>query len=221
MDDRQKNIQDMFISTTEFDDVNAADYADLEEAAAQFAIVRDVIEKLDLYTADQTSGARSQAVEVKSVIRLAMRRKMTRIAKTARALNFSDPGFRRLFRVPDDDNDQLLIATAREFVEQATIHIADFKRLGIGQALITALAADIAALEAAIGAKAAAQTEGVGATAGVDFEIERGMKAEIILDAIMDNVYDDNPVKKAEWQSARHVRRINSAPAAENNQPSA
>jgi hypothetical protein len=47
------------------------------------------------------------------------------------------------------------------------------------------------------------------------------MKAEIILDAIMENVYDDNPVKKAEWRSARHARRINSAPATENNQPDA
>jgi hypothetical protein len=210
MRDRERNIQDMFITTTEFDDVSAADYADLEEAAAQFAIVRDVIAKLNVYAADQTSGARSQAVEVKSVIYQAIRRKMKRISKTARALNFSDPGFRRLFRVPDDDNYQLILATAREFVEQATLHIADFKRLGIRQTLIDALAADIDALEQAIGEKAAAQTEGVGATAGVDAEIERGMKAEIILDAIMENVYDDNPVKLAEWRSARHVRRSNS-----------
>ena len=212
MTEREENIQAMFVSTVEFDGANAADYADLDEAAAQFAIVRDVISKINAHAAAQTSGAKGQAVEQKAVIRLAMRRKMKRFAKTARALNFSDAGFRRLFRVLDDDNDQLLLASAREFVEQATLHKEDFKRLGILQATIDALAADIAALEQAISAKAGAQVEGVGATAGIDAEIERGMKAEIILDAIMDNVYDDNPVKKAAWRSARHVRRINSNP---------
>lgn len=212
MTDREENIHNMFISTVEFDDANAADYADLTEAAAQFAIVRDVLAKLQNYAADQTSGARGQAVEQKSVIVLAMRRKMTRISKTARALNFSDPGFRRLFRVPDDNNYQLILATAREFVEQATLHIAAFGRLGIQQALIDALAADITALEEAISSKAAAHIEGVGATAGVDAEIERGMRAEKILDAIMQNVYDENPVKYSEWKSARHVRRRNPKP---------
>jgi len=64
----------------------------------------------------------------------------------------------------------------------------------------------IAALEAAISRKAGARIEGVGATAGIDDEIERGMQAETILDSIMKNVYYDNPVKLAEWKTARHIR---------------
>ena len=203
----------MFRTTTEFDDANAADYADLPEAAAQFAIVSDVIAKLQEHAADQTSGARGQAVEQKSVIRLAMRRKMKNFAKTGRAVNINNPGVRRLFNVPDSDNDEIMIATAREFVRQANLNSADFLRLGITAAKIAALTADADALEAAMGDKAEAQIEGVGATAGIDFEVERGMKAEIILDAIMANVYDDNPVKLAEWKSARHIRRRKSPPA--------
>ena len=179
----------------------------MEEAATQFAIVGDVISKLENHAAMKTSGDRGQAVELKSVISLAMRRKMKNFARTGRAVNINNPGVRSLFVVPEDNNDELLIATAREFVRQANLNSAAFGRLGITAAKIAALVADADALEAAMGDKAEAQIEGVGATAGIDFEVERGMNAEIILDAIMTNVYDDNPVKLAAWKTARHVRR--------------
>ena len=56
--------------------------------------------------------------------------------------------------------------------------------------------------------KDAAVQETVGATAGIDQEIDEGMDAEIVLDAIMHNVYRNDPVKLAAWISARHVHRI-------------
>lgn len=207
MTDREENIQNMFISTAQFDTVNSNDYKTLPEAAAQFTIVRAVIAALEAESAAQISGARGRAVEQKSVLREAIRRKMKRYSHTARALNIDDPGFRRLFRIPNDNNYELLIAAAREFVEEGRRFAADFARLGIPATLADELDADIAAIEAAIIAKAGANTETVGATAGIDEQIERGMNAEKILDSIMKNVYFDNPVKLAEWMSARHVKR--------------
>ena len=62
-------------------------------------------------------------------------------------------------------------------------------------------------MEAAMSAKAAGNMETVGATAGIDQQIENGMTAEKILDSIMHNVYFDSPVKLAEWMSARHIKR--------------
>lgn len=216
MNDRVRNISDMFVATREFDRVNAADYAGLPEAAAQFAIVDAAIAAIENFATEQVSGARAQAVEQKSVLRAAMRRKMTDMARTARALNFTDPGFRRLFRVPDNDNDQMLASTARVFVEEGNAHLADFERLGLMRSEIDALDADITAFENAINAEAEANTETVGATAGLDDQIEGGMQAETVLDAIMRNVYRNNPVKLAEWMSARHVRR---APRAKTDVP--
>ena len=206
MSDRARNINDMFIKTLEFDDLNSNDYKDLPDAAAHFAIVRDVITKLQNYFADQLSGAVGRAVEQKAATRGAIRRRMVRFAATARGLNIDDPGLRRLFRVPDNDNDQILLAAGREFVEEATRFAVQFAGRGISAAEIQFLADDLDALEAANAAKATAEIEGIGATAGVDEEIERGMDAEIILDSIMKNVYYNNPVKLAEWKSARHVR---------------
>ncbi len=207
MTDRETNIQDMFISTVQFDDVNKADYAHLPDAEANFDIVREVIGNLETASAAQVSGARGRAVEQKSVLAAAIRRKMKRYSRTARALNIDDPGFRRLFRIPNDNNYQLILATAREFVEEARRFAADFARLGIPATLADELEADTEALEEAINAKAEAQMETVGATAGIDAEIERGMTAEKILDSIMHNVYFDDPVKIAQWTTARHVKK--------------
>jgi hypothetical protein len=55
--------------------------------------------------------------------------------------------------------------------------------------------------------KASGQSATVGATAGIDAEIERGMDAATILDVMMQNVYRDNPVKLAAWTQARHIKR--------------
>ena len=208
MTEREENIQDMFIATAQFDTENSADYRDLPDATANFLIVRNVITALENFTANQLSGLAGQAVEQKSVLREAIRRKLVRYARTARGLNINDPGFRRLFRVPNENNDQTLLAAAREFVEEARRFATEFAGRGIPASLADQLEADINAMEAAMSAKASGQMETVGATAGIDAEIERGMEAEKILDSIMRNVYDDNPVKLAAWRTARHVRRL-------------
>lgn len=209
MTTRTRNIYDMFVSTTEFDRLNAADYSGLPDAALQFAIVRDVITKLGDYLADQTSGERGRAVEQKSVLTAAVRRKMKEFSAAARALNLDDAGFRRLFRIPDDDGVGKLIASGREFVEEAAAHQAQFARFGLTAADAAALAEDLDDLEAAVAAKAAASPQTVGATAGIDDEIERGMAAETFLDALVKVVYRNDAAKLGAWKSARHVRRSN------------
>jgi hypothetical protein len=219
MNTREINIKDMFINMREFDVRNAADYAALPNAEANFAVVRAAIAALENYEAKQTSGVRGQAVEQKSSIIAAIRRKMKEIARNARALNINDDGFRRLFSIPDNNSDQKLLAAAREFVTQATIYKAEFLRLGMLAGFIDDLNDDIEDFEQALNRKAGAQSTGVGATAGIDAEIERGMKAATILDAMMQNVYRDNPVKLGEWTQARHVKRSPQRKSKQNPQP--
>jgi hypothetical protein len=85
MTDREENIQNMFISTVQFDAVNSNDYSSLTDAATNFAIVRTAISALETDSAAQISGARGRAVEQKSVLREATRRKMKRYSRTARS----------------------------------------------------------------------------------------------------------------------------------------
>lgn len=207
MTDREQNIYEMFVATAQFDAENANDYKSLPSAAANFAIVRTVIAALETDSAQQTSGGRGRAVEQKSVLDAAMRRKMKRYSRTARALNIDDPGFKRLFRIPNSNNQMELVAAAREFVEEARRFAAEFAALGIPASLADELEADTNAMEAAMSAKASGQMETVGATAGIDEQIEAGMNAEKVLDSIMHNVYFDNPVKLAAWKTSRHVKK--------------
>ena len=85
--------------------------------------------------------------------------------------------------------------------------LEETERLGITDADIAALAADLDQLENARAAALNANAEKVGATAGIDEAIERGMKAEIFLDALIKIVYRNDAAKLGAWKSARHVRR--------------
>lgn len=207
MTERIRNINEMFVGTLGFNTANSADYAHLSDGAAKFAIVEDVAGKIQNYLADIASGAVGQAVEQKSVLSLAVRRKMKEFSAAARALNIDDPGFRRLFRITDNDGVQGLIAQGRVFVEEANKHKTNFGRFGLVQADIDALDTDVLALEEAAARKLGAASEKAGAGAGIDDEIDHGMDAEIFLDAMMKVVYRNNAAKLGEWKSARHVRR--------------
>src|SRR3954465_910500 len=100
MDAREINIQNCFINMTAFNGTNAADYADFPDAAAAFAVIKTAMESIRDYAATQVSGERGAAVQRKSVLFAAIKRKLTSIATTARGLNFDDEGLRRLFNVP-------------------------------------------------------------------------------------------------------------------------
>lgn len=208
MSERVRNVADMFIGTLQFNTANAADYAHLPDGAAKFAIVADVAGKLENYLADYASGRVGQAIEQKSVLILAVKRKMKEFSAAARALNIDDPGFRRLFRVPNDNGVQGIIAAGRVFVEEATRFRAEFGRFGLVQVDIEALADDLDDLEGASARKLGAVSEKAGASAGMDAEIDRGMDAEVFLDVMMKVVYRSNAAKLGEWKTARHVRRI-------------
>ncbi|MEQ1879047.1 MAG: hypothetical protein ABL958_20575, partial [Bdellovibrionia bacterium] len=198
---RQQNIFDMFEETLVFNTENSADYAAIPDAAANFAKVQAAINALVELFATQTSGEEAAATELKSVQRQAVRRKMVSYAKNARAIALNKPGFDELFKVPDENNDNLLVAKGREFVKEAQANDTDFSALGKQPADAVALTTDLDDFEAADAAQAEGKQDTVGATAGIDDEIDEGMKAEKFLDAIMTNVYRDNPIKLAQWKT--------------------
>ena len=210
---RQENIFDMFQETLVFNTENSADYAAIPDAATHFATVQAAVTALLAYFADQTSGESSAATVQKTMLKLAIRRKMVAYAKNARSIAINDAGFDEKFRVPDSDNENELIATGRQFVEEANSSSAEFTALGKLPADAAALTADLDAFEIADAAQAEGKQDTVGATAGIAQMIEEGMNAEIILDAIMFNVYNGtNPVKLAQWRTARHVQRAPQPP---------
>lgn len=213
MDNRERNRYEMLIGVESYGTENTTDFAAIPAAVENFDVVRQVIAGLRDYAATQTSGAIGRTTERKAVLRDAVRDKMKGIARTARAAAIDNAGFNRLFRIPDGNNDQLLIAAAREFVSEATNFKAELLRFALPADFIEDLEEDITAFENILNEKAQASGERVSATASIDDEIERGMNAARRLDAIVRNIYRDNPAKLAAWTTARHVRRTPRTPA--------
>ena len=84
---------------------------------------------------------------------------------------------------------------------------AEFIKRGLPDDLIDDLEADIEILEQAITHEAQGKESHVAATAAIDQEIERGMNAVRELDAIVQNIFRNDPAALAEWASASHVER--------------
>lgn len=207
MNTRDTNIQNTFITMCEFDGANAADYAHLPDAAAQFTAMRATITALKTFEAAQISGERSRAVQKKSLIVAAIKRKLKNIARIARGLNFDDEGFQRLFAMPHGNSETKLLAYTREAVAQAATHEDAFLGRGARLTFIADLRGDIADYERLTSEKVNAHREKTSASVGIDEQIENGLQAAEIVDSIMQSVYEDDPVKLSEWLKARHVKR--------------
>ena len=69
------------------------------------------------------------------------------------------------------------------------------------------LEADIEQFEEALTRRVQGRETHVTATAAIDDLVERGMNAVRELDAIMRNMFANNPAKLAAWMSASHVER--------------
>lgn len=207
MDTREKNRYEMLIRIGQFGAENAEDFPAGSAGNGNFVTVGEVIEKLREYAADQSSGSGGNVTSRKSVFRDAIRRKMKNYSRTARALAIDNDNLSRLFRVPDGNSDTALLAAAREFVSEAAKYKADFTNFKMPADFIEDLSDDIEDFERLLAESASATGEKVSATAAIDDEIERGMNAARRLDAIVQNVYRDDPAKLAAWTSARHVAR--------------
>ena len=204
--DRARNVLDMFERILAFNVVHAAEYAALAQAAAQFTRVSDAHTAMEAFFADQTSGSSSAAVAAKSLLKAAARRRMREYADTASAMTYDDPGIEKEFKMPVGNSDSTIIARGRAMMEVVLAKQAAFTALGMPPSRRTELIAILDEIEAKGMAKDTAEQEKVGATAGIESEIDEGMEAATILHAIMRNFYRDDEVTLAEWRTARHIK---------------
>jgi hypothetical protein len=118
-----------------------------------------------------------------------------------------EPGLNEKFRLPRGNNDQQLLSSARAFATDALPLKAQFFTHELPADFLEDLAADITALEAAIGDQSGAFGSRVAAGAAIDDAMERGAVITRKLDAIIKNKYGNNRATLAEWTSASHTER--------------
>jgi hypothetical protein len=210
MKDTEVRSYEMLHRVDDFGSTHAASFPRDTLGSELFATVNATVGELDEHVTKQASGAGSakQATTSRSEARDELRRDMEAISRTARSMAEEIPGLDDKFRLPRGNaSDQILIATARAFAEDAVPLKAEFIRHEMNANFLDDLNADITAFEQAVNAQNMNVEKRVTATAAIENALENGIKAVRRLDAIVRNKFENDPATLAAWTSASHIER--------------
>ncbi|HEX8774666.1 MAG TPA: hypothetical protein VF735_13925 [Pyrinomonadaceae bacterium] len=223
MDDSQTRKSEMLIRVDDFGVGHASAFPASSLGGQKFAAVRAIVEELQQHgTAQSASGsaARTSTGEKKAA-RDDLRRQMTAISQTARAMESSMPGISQNFRMPNTNGDQALLNAGRAFVQAATPLENEFISREMPAGFPGELSVAIDRFESACESQNQNREKRVSATAAIDEVIERGMAQVRELDAIVRNKFRADAATLAAWESARHVERPARRKSAASKQPPA
>jgi hypothetical protein len=148
-----------------------------------------------------------QSTDSKAAARDELMRTLEAMSRTARPMDATNPGVAEKFRVPHNQSDQEVLATARSFATAALPLKAEFVKRGFSEGFLDDLDSEIAAFADANTRKIESRESHVEATAAIDKHVALGMDALRELDPIMRNTFADDHAKLAAWMSASRVER--------------
>jgi len=188
---------------------NASDFPSGSVAAAQFAVISTVVDKLDLLIPKQAdSGAKSGfGVANKDTCRENLRDGMHDVVRTARSMVYEFPNITELFQIPVNLSDANMLAAAKIFIAEIPPYKADFIRYELEEGFDTELQDDIDAFEESLSPIVTATDDRAAATAEIGAEIRKAMIARRILLGIVKNKYKNDVGKLAAWLSASHIEK--------------
>ena len=207
MNDLERNYYNAFVGVRNFGADNAEDFKDGTAGARNFAAVSAAALEMEQSGAAQASGASGQMTMQKGLAIAQLREDLRAINRTARALAVDDSAVGELFRMPNGNNEQNLLAVARAFLTNAAPLKAQFVEYGLPADFIEDLQSDINDFEQSVTEKSSASGIKVSATASIGGAVKTGLEGLRRLRAIVPNKYRDNPAKLAAWTSASHVAR--------------
>lgn len=198
---------EMFVRVQTFTAERAASFPAESLGGETVAELKRVVEMLTEAATTQTSGLSSvqRATAERMAAREALRESMQALSRTARAMGLDTPGLETKFRLPRSGSDPALLQTARAFAVDAVPLKDKFLSLAMPASFIEDFKEDIADLERAMGQQNTGRGAHVSATVSVESAAERGMNAVRKLDAIVRNMFHNDPATLAAWESARHI----------------
>jgi hypothetical protein len=200
---------EMFIDVREFKKPRADVFTSTSRGGELFTQLDEVISEIEGHAASQSSGKRAskEKTTLKSVALANLIEDLEAVSRTARVMALTIPGLDDKFRMPRNVGEQAWLAAARSFAADAEPLKAEFVRRGLPESFLEDLKADTAELQESIQHKSQTSGARVAARAAIDDAVERGMKIVRELDAIVRNIFRNDPATLAEWVSASHVER--------------
>jgi hypothetical protein len=216
MNDRDQRRYDRALRVQTFGRENAADFTAGSKAPGHFTAIDALIAQLDRAKAAQRPDRVSKASLLDG-----LRLDLKNIARTARAIETTEPGFAAVYRLPDDPTEAGLTTLADAVLGRLEDQTADsaavktakgalrarFVAYELPGDFVTDLRADRDAITAANRVNQGENQEGVESTALIGELLGKVNDEVVQLDTIMHNKYARQPEKLRGWQSASRVER--------------
>jgi hypothetical protein len=207
MNDVARRKYNMFVTVRGFGTENTNDFPVSSRGGQDFVTLGEIIASLEASGAKQSAGVGRESVSRKAIIRAEIQKHLAAYNRTAKAIATDGESVKELFKMPRQNSDQTLLATARAFISNAQTRKGAFIDYGMPDSFITDLEAIVAEFEQTQSAKGNAKTNQVETTVSIENTIKEGMKVVTRLKAIVENKYTDNPAKLAAWRSACKVEK--------------
>ena len=196
---------DMFARVRNFGETHREHFPDASVGGQAFAAVATSVTQLNEYTGDNASTTRDRR-RAQQIARTALRDQLDAIARTARLIARTRPGFDDPFRLPHQRTDDALLTTGRVFVQSADPLASPFIAHGMPQTFIADVKERIDQLEQAAHDHRLGKSDHLTVQTAIATALSTGMAAVRTLDLIVANQFRDDPVTLAVWE---RVRRLN------------
>jgi hypothetical protein len=207
MNDIARRKFNMFVTVRGFGTENISDFPASSRGGRDFVTLSEIIATLEASGAKQSAGVGRQSVNRKAIVRAEIQKQLAAYNRTAKAITTEGESIRELFKMPKANSDQILLATARAFINNAVTRKGAFIDYGMLENFISNLENSIAEFEEIQSAKGNAKTNQVETTVSIENTVREGMNVVTRLKAVVENRYTDNPAKLAAWRSACKVEK--------------
>lgn len=204
---RYHNVRyDMFRRVQQFRDEHQTLFPEGSPGAQAFAGLDAAVDALSQGAAVQRSSARD-GIEQKRNARQALRFRLDAIARTAQVIAQTTPGFDEGFGLARPVNQQVLLAAARVFLEDAAPRAAAFVARGLPEDFVDSLRLAFERFEQASDVVAARSLRRAAAAAGIRTAVRQGMDAVRAIDVIVRYQLAIDSEVQAAWRRARQIPR--------------
>jgi len=207
MNDKDYQVYQALIRTSAFGTQYASTFPPTSKATPAFARLPLLIAEIG--PVEQTPGTPASSHTLSKEDRCEqLWALLKRIAKTAKDIGRTEPGFDTDYRL-GDDSQRAVIASATAFHQKiiASGHGPKFIEYDLPGDFIMILQGHLAAISNDAQNQATDQIANVGATAQVRELIKEGRALLKTLDTVVPNRYYDDPVILAEWRTASRIHR--------------
>lgn len=209
MEDKDIRISQTATRMRDFGVAQSGNFSAESLGGQKFAELNALITAIDEHGAQQTlSKASAQgSTEANRSLRIYIRSKMKSVRNTAVSLEPEIPGISNSFRMPVGNSDEVLINSARAFVQAATPLKSHFISREMPENFLEDLTAAIEQLEASVSNHNKHRANRVAATASLKATLSRVLEIRRELDPIVRNKFRNDPATLAAWESASHLER--------------